>query len=377
MANENFTAQQWIEYFFKKLEKDETVTVNDLREAVKTISVHDSVAASDALTVLYSGEGDAFPRALAEKAGSRVRMIDHTEAYKFLSHKRFDSLFREVLSGELPDMDTSSKVFENLHDSILFDASSGSFTGGTWEASDSFWSIVSRRFASETSGDVYALCVNAGPERIFAKDELKTLMDVLPDNARIGGFLKSEYAGLDDAGFIAGVEEYAAAKNLPWVSGSAGYRGKTAADSGLSDSGQDYSVLSESSGCGSAVCNSGSSVEARQRVRFRIRRSRARRAVCARSAVGMLNAGTLNADKLSFSRKSAADMPESGRQAEFAAVCIRHARFAQTRLAQTRLAQTWLAQIRLAQTRFSQIRLAQAEREHARLAADKQRETFV
>ena len=262
MVNENFTAQQWIEYFFKKLEKDETVTVNDLREAVKTISVHDSVAASDALTVLYSGEGDAFPKALAEKAGSRVRMIDHTEAYKFLSHKRFDSLFREVLSGELPDMDTSSKVFENLHDSILFDASSGSFTGGTWEASDSFWSIVSRRFASETTGDVYALCVNAGPERIFAKDELKTLMDVLPDNARIGGFLKSEYAGLDDAGFIAGVEEYAVAKNLPWVSGSAGYRGKTAAGSGLSDSGQDYSVLSESSGCGSAVYDSGSAVEA-------------------------------------------------------------------------------------------------------------------
>ena len=48
----------------------------------------------------------------------------------------------------------------------------------------------------------------------------------------------------------------------------------------------------------------------------------------------MLNAGTLNAgtpvaDKLSFSRKPAADMPESGRYAWFAAVCIRHARLAQ------------------------------------------------
>ena len=69
-------------------------------------------------------------------------------------------------------------------------------------------------------------------------------------------------ACFDAAGFIAGVEEYAAAKNLPWVSGSAGYRGKTAAGSGLSDSGQDYSVLSESSGCGSAVYDSCSAVEA-------------------------------------------------------------------------------------------------------------------
>ena len=79
-------------------------------------------------------------------------------------------------------------------------------------------------------------------------------------------------ACFDAAGFIAGVEEYAAAKNLPWVSGNADYRDKTAADSGLPDSGQDYSVLpdsgqadsvlSDSSGCGSAVYDSGSAVEA-------------------------------------------------------------------------------------------------------------------
>ena len=157
MANENFTAEEWIKYFMDKISRGEKFFVNDLREAVKTISVHDSVAASDALTVLYSGEGDAFPRALAEKAGSRVRMIDHTEAYKFLSHERFDSIIEKAISFENPKLDTGSQVFKDLHDSILFDASSGSFTGGTWEASDSFWSIVSRRFASETTGDVYAL----------------------------------------------------------------------------------------------------------------------------------------------------------------------------------------------------------------------------
>ena len=73
MANENFTAEEWIKYFMDKISRGEKFFVNDLREAVKTISVHDSVAASDALTVLYSGEGDAFPRALAEKAGSHRR----------------------------------------------------------------------------------------------------------------------------------------------------------------------------------------------------------------------------------------------------------------------------------------------------------------
>ena len=188
MVNENFTAQQWIDYFLDKIEKDDSFTVNDLREAVKTISVHDPVAGEGALTVLYSGEGDAFPKALADKAGSKVRMIDHTEAYKFLSHEDFESIFEEAVKTDNPKIDVKSQVFKDLHDSILFDASSGSFTGGTWEASDSFWSIVSRRFASETSGDAYALVSNALPDRIFATDELKTLLETLPDGAKICGF---------------------------------------------------------------------------------------------------------------------------------------------------------------------------------------------
>ena len=56
------------------------------------------------------------------------------------------------------------------------------------------------------------------------------------------------------------------------------------------------------------------------------------------SAADMLNTGMPAAetsdadmpiaDMLSFSRKPAADLPESGRYARFAAVCIRHARLA-------------------------------------------------
>ena len=58
----------------------------------------------------------------------------------------------------------------------------------------------------------------------------------------------------------------------------------------------------------------------------------------ARPAADMLNANMpaaetsdadmTVADMLSCSRKPAADLPESGRYAEFAAVCIRHARLA-------------------------------------------------
>ena len=188
MVNENFTAQQWIDYFLDKIEKDDSFTVNDLREAVKTISVHDPVAGEGALTVLYSGEGDAFPKALADKAGSGIRMIDRTEASKFLTHKDFYKIFKNAVEFEYEGAAEDSELFSELERKFLYDGSSGSVAEGSWRASEGFWSIVSRRFASETSGDSYALVSNALPNRIFGTDELKTLLETLPDGAKICGF---------------------------------------------------------------------------------------------------------------------------------------------------------------------------------------------
>ena len=57
MVNENSTAEEWIKYFSNKLRNGETVTVSDLREAVKTISVKDPIAAKDAVTVFLQRRG--------------------------------------------------------------------------------------------------------------------------------------------------------------------------------------------------------------------------------------------------------------------------------------------------------------------------------
>ena len=54
MANENFTAQQWIDYFMDKIDKGIDFTVNEIREAVKVISVKDPIAVKDAVTVFYT-----------------------------------------------------------------------------------------------------------------------------------------------------------------------------------------------------------------------------------------------------------------------------------------------------------------------------------
>ena len=188
MVNENSAAQEWIDYFMDKISRNERFSVNEIREAVKTISVKDPIAGKDAVTFFYSGEGNYFPLKLSETEGSKIRMIDRTEASKFLTHKLFDKILNNAIAFENPKLDPESTAFKDIHDSILYPGSRGSVAEGTWEASDGFWSIVSRRFASETSGDAYALVSNALPDRIFATDELKTLLETLPDGAKICGF---------------------------------------------------------------------------------------------------------------------------------------------------------------------------------------------
>ena len=188
MSNENFTAGQWIKYFMDKISRRERFSVDEIREVVKTISVKDPIAAKEAVTIFYSGEGSSFPKNLSETAGGEIRMIDRTEACKFLAHEDFEEILDRAIKYENPKLDIKSQAFKDIHDSILYPGSEGSVAEGTWEASDGFWSIVSRRFASETSGDAYALVSNALPDRIFATDELKTLLETLPDGAKICGF---------------------------------------------------------------------------------------------------------------------------------------------------------------------------------------------
>ena len=188
MGNESFSAQEWIDYFLDKLERGIGYTVDEIREVVKTISVKDPVAARDAVTVFYSGEGSEFPKGLSESAGGEIRMIDRTEACKFLTHKKFEEILNNAIKFENSAAFKDRDLLKAIRESVLYPGSEGSVADGSWRASEGFWSIVSRRFASEMSGDAYALVSNALSDRIFATDELKTLLETLPDGAKICGF---------------------------------------------------------------------------------------------------------------------------------------------------------------------------------------------
>ena len=188
MGNESFSAQEWIDYFLDKLERGIGYTVDQVRDVVKMISVKDPVAAEDALTVFYSGEGNSFPLKLSETVDGRIRMIDRTEACKFLTHKDFDLILEKVIKRENEKASKDPNLLKSIKERVLYPGSEGSVAEGSWRATDGCWSSVSRRFASETSGDAYALVSNALPDRIFATDELKTLLETLPDGAKICGF---------------------------------------------------------------------------------------------------------------------------------------------------------------------------------------------
>ena len=157
MANENFTAQQWIKYFMDKIGRGENYTVDEIREVVKTISVKDPVAARDAVTVFYSGEGSSFPKGLSETAGGEIRMIDRTEACKFLTHKDFETILEEAIKFENEAARKDPNLLKSIKERVLYPGSEGSVS-------------------------------NALPDRIFATDELKTLLETLPDGAKICGF---------------------------------------------------------------------------------------------------------------------------------------------------------------------------------------------
>ncbi|MBR5773217.1 MAG: hypothetical protein IKY44_00050 [Clostridia bacterium] len=83
------TVEEIIASLLERIANEDDISVSELRDIVEEISVIDTVAASGALTVFYSGEDSGFINMFAEKAGNKVRMIDRTDAYRLLDNNTF------------------------------------------------------------------------------------------------------------------------------------------------------------------------------------------------------------------------------------------------------------------------------------------------
>ncbi len=82
----------------KELEKiisgERPATKNELRDIIKNLDVTDNYAKKDATTLLYSGLEDTKVKLLEKDRN--VRMLNHTEAYKFLNEIQYNETFKDA-----------------------------------------------------------------------------------------------------------------------------------------------------------------------------------------------------------------------------------------------------------------------------------------
>ena len=148
-------------------------SADDLRDIVRRLAVR----ADGALTILYSGQtaegvwsSDVVNGLM--KAGEDIRVLDNTEAFRFLDIFSPDKANRpladalERLYGTNPrDPGTSANQF-------LF----GTIGPDGQRVADGAWDIVSAKFAAETVGEVRTITSFAQPDRVFATSELPRVL---------------------------------------------------------------------------------------------------------------------------------------------------------------------------------------------------------
>lgn len=180
-----------IDYFMDK--KD--FTLEELTEAVDSCSVVDTVSKnnSKALTIFYSGDGNDIINTLSAQTGDSIRVIRRTERFKLLAYNKDGKSFEELVKMAIKaddryKCDVTSEEFEAAFNEIMYGVSEANSPVDV--VGKGFWSKCSSDFAKETTGDVYALISNANEMRIFSRDELKQIINAIPDDKEICGFTK-------------------------------------------------------------------------------------------------------------------------------------------------------------------------------------------
>lgn len=168
-------------------------TLDGLMDLVSRLSIDVPGAGPNSVTILYSGAlpGDIdgmTPQALAEwiarGADGQVRIIDQTDAARFLNGQDFRTAVRDAVSGlDGPAKDAAIERF-------FFDAKTGA------------WAETSARFVDAAQGDIRTITPFARADRIFGQVELERAL-ANPNVKNIDGIPK-EYLLKLQADVIAG-----------------------------------------------------------------------------------------------------------------------------------------------------------------------------
>ena len=170
------TVEEIIEGLLELVNKEENLSVKKLVDIVENISIKDRIASNNAVTIFYSGESETLINELVKTSDESVRIIRRTDAYKFLANAKFKVILEYAAECDNPTLSENELIKEVNR--LLYEASSYDAAGNLKEG-QGFWTIISRRFAAETTGDAYSLCCNAKQDRIFFSDELRTWLNAV------------------------------------------------------------------------------------------------------------------------------------------------------------------------------------------------------
>ena len=93
----------------EEIQKMKSYGIDDIKNVLDKVDIIDTYASEDALTVLYSGE-EAIKQFRADD--SRYRIIDRTEAAKFLNSRSFKSIIKKAIYNDYGNInDTEYKKY--------------------------------------------------------------------------------------------------------------------------------------------------------------------------------------------------------------------------------------------------------------------------
>ena len=191
----NMTAKEIIEELCEIVKNQGDLSVKDLVDIVEGISVEDRIAGKEALTLFYTGESERLINKLVETSNENVRIIRRTDAYGFLADEKFEYILKYAVKYDNPTLSENELIKEVNR--LLYEASyydeAGNFVEG-----EGFWTIISRRFAADTTGDAYSLCCNGKSDRIFFMDELRTWLNAVSDDKCMCGYTKAELMAMNE-----------------------------------------------------------------------------------------------------------------------------------------------------------------------------------
>lgn len=158
------------------MEQANTLLANINTEAgLRALISQLDITSTGQVTVLYSGMmGDNVSNSSIIQGmlsnGDDIRVLDKTEAYKFLDISQNEALadaLRIIFDGSDPDI-VGSTANQFLYGNI--DANGNRIPNGAWDN-------ISGRFVAASEGEIRTLTPEANPQRVFAQTELTTILD--------------------------------------------------------------------------------------------------------------------------------------------------------------------------------------------------------